>query len=338
MEQLRGRRIAVSEIPCGPYRSGGKSPLDFARFARDVRGQTRVIQEVLGREPFDLVYVNGPRVLPAAAIACKRTLPVLFHLHSHIEQATAQRLAAWSARRADVTMVACSQSAAESMAGAVPADKLHVIANGIAELPFRARSFDGGWSIGMVGRISPEKGQREFLRAVSLLRGEFPDARFVICGAPLFHMDRYFEAVRAEAGGLNVELLGWREDVGSVYDELDMLVVPSKQEAMGRVLAEAFSAGVPVVAFPVGGIPEVIQDEQTGFLVRPSTPEALAATIRELLTGDRERLRTVAANGRRAWEEHYTLAAYQASITNLMAQLVLDWRAAEETATPPRRK
>ncbi|HEV2690036.1 MAG TPA: glycosyltransferase family 4 protein, partial [Bryobacteraceae bacterium] len=241
VEQLRARLVTVEEIPCGPYRSGDKSPVDSLRFTLDVRHQTRTIRDLLTRRAFDLVYVNGPRVLPAAAIACRRRLPVLFHLHSHIEQFYAQWLARWSARRADVTLVACSRSAAESMSGSVPVDQVHVIPNGIAEIPFRRRTFDKNCCIGMVARISPEKGQVEFLQAVSQLREQFPDVRFLICGAPLFSMDRYFDVVRSEAGGLNVEFLGWQDDVASVFAELDLLVAPSRQEAMSRVLLEAIS-------------------------------------------------------------------------------------------------
>lgn len=335
VEQLRARGVAVDEIACGPYQSGSKSPTDFLRFAIDVRSQIRILKDLASATAFDLIYVNGPRLLPAAAIACQRRMPVLFHLHSHINQRYAARLARWCSRRADVTVVACSRSAAESVVGMASPEKVHVIANGIAELPFRQRAFDGNWCIGMVGRINPEKGQIEFLRAVAILRAEFPTTRFLICGAPLFDMDRYFDLVRTEAQGLSVEFLGWREDVASVFAELDLLVVPSKQEAMGRVLVEAFSAGVPVVAFPVGGIPEVISNEETGFLVAPATPEALAKKLRDLLVGNPERLRAVAANARRAWEEHYTLAAYQASITNLMQRLVSDRRAERETGAPP---
>jgi glycosyltransferase involved in cell wall biosynthesis len=88
------------------------------------------------------------------------------------------------------------------------------------------------------------------------------------------------------------------------------------------VLVEAFAAGVPVVAFAVGGIPEVVTDGETGFLVRDATPESLAARIRELLNGDSLTLRRISRNARRAWEERYTVAAFQQRITDLMAQVV----------------
>ena len=338
IDELRARNIPVDEIPCGPYRAGSKSAADVLRFARDKRGQERIIAALLASGRFDLIYVNGPRVLPAASAAVGRRIPVLFHLHSHIAQASARRLLLASARRADITLAACSRSAAESAAGMVPAERSFVIFNGIEEIPFRARTFDAPWTIGMVGRISPEKGQLEFVHMAALLRRELPGARFVLCGAPLFATDRYFEQVRKAARGLPVDFLGWREDVASVYDELDLLVMPSKQEAMGRVIVEAFSAGVPVIAFPVGGIPEVIQDQETGFLAAPQTPDALAAKVRELSTGDRVRLQGVAWRARQAWQDHYTLAAYQGRITDLMERVVSGRPAGAETTAQQARK
>jgi len=322
VEQLRARGVPVEHIPCGPYRSGAKSPADFLRFALDMRQQARQIDKQLRQERFDLIYVNGPRLLSAAARAVRDRAPVWFHAHSRLQQSYAVRAAGSGIRKVDATVVVCSKSAAEPLRRYAAPGKLHVIPNGTPDLGFRERGFDGAWTIGVVGRISPEKGQMEFLGAVDLLRSEFPRARFVICGAPILPSRKYFERVQTLARYLNVELLGWREDIASVFSELDLLVVPSKEEAMGRVLVEAFAAGVPVVAFPVGGIPEVIADGQTGFLVNDTTAEALAGRIRELLNGDAETLHKIAHSARRAWERHYTVAAFQQRITNLMVEVV----------------
>jgi glycosyltransferase involved in cell wall biosynthesis len=324
--QLRGRNVPVDHIPCGPYRSGGKSPADFLRFGLDMRQQVRQIDNLLRQERFDLVYVNGPRLLSAASRAARGRAPVLFHAHSRIQQAYAVRAAGSSIRKVDATVVACSEWAAQLLRPYVAPGKLHVIPNGTPDLGFRERLFSRNmnWTIGVVGRISPEKGHMEFLRAVALLKPEFPRVRFELCGAASLSARKYFDGVQALARDLNVELLGWREDIASIFSELDLLVVPSKEEAMGRVLVEAFAAGVPVVAFAVGGIPEVVTDGETGFLVRGDGPQALAARIRELLNGDAEILRRVSRNARRAWEDRYTVTAYQERIANLMTQVVSD--------------
>jgi len=108
VDQLRARNVPLGHMPCGPYRSGGKSPADFLRFGLDVRRQAREIDSRLRQERFDLVYVNGPRLLSAAARAVRGRAPVWFHAHSRIQQSYAVRAAGYCIRKVDATVVACS--------------------------------------------------------------------------------------------------------------------------------------------------------------------------------------------------------------------------------------
>jgi glycosyltransferase involved in cell wall biosynthesis len=336
VEQLRSRGIPVSGIPCGPYRSSRKSAMDHLRFAFDLRGQIRILRSLADHTAFDLWYVNGPRLLPAAALARGLRTAVLFHAHSHIQQASVAKLAAWSIRRTNAAVVACSNSVLEPLSPCVQR-KSYVIPNGVREMPFHDRQFgrEQTWRIGMIARISPEKGQAEFLKAAALVALEFPNLEFVICGAPLFGESKYWDLVRGLGAGLPVEFLGWKEDVEDVFAELDLLVAPSKQEGMGRTLVEAFSAGVPAVAFPTGGIAEVIIDGQTGFLTPEPSADSLAKRIQEIITMDPERVRGIVARARRSWELHYTVANYQRRITEVMSTLVSASGAERETETRP---
>lgn len=340
VEQVRSRGLGVSKIPCGPYRSGNKSFADFFLHPLDIWRQERILADLINLNKVDLVYVNGPRLLPAATLAARDRVPVLFHAHNRLNQGYAAGLAGWSIRHSEATVIACSNYVAQPLARYVRKGNLHVIPNGTPDAGFRERTFGPGrsWRIGLIGRISPEKGQAEFLQAISVLAPEFPLVTFVICGAPTIPAGKYLDLVGELACGLPVEFLGWREDIASVLAELDLLVVPSKDEGMGRVIVEAFSAGVPVVAFATGGIPEVITNGETGFLVAEATPDALAARIREIIRSDPETVRRVVANARRSWEQSYTVATYQACIMEVVDQVGLAWRAEHETAAPPERK
>jgi glycosyltransferase involved in cell wall biosynthesis len=321
VEALQSRDVPVDEIPCGPYHSGKKSASDAIRFALDLRRQVRAIRELVAGADIGLIYVNGPRLLPAAAIAGRGGAPVVFHLHSHL-RGSALRLARWSVRHVGATIFGCSNSVLEPFRTCADASKLHVVPNGVRDAGYRERLFDS-LRIGMIGRIAPEKGQMEFVNAAALLKDEFPHAQFVICGEPLFGAPSdYYNAVRLRAHGLPVEFVGWQQDVSRVLNELDLLVAPSIREGMGRMIVEAFSAGVPVIAFPVGGIPEVVIDEETGFLTRLLTAEALAMRIREAIASGPDMLRQVARNARRAWAQSYTVGTYQERITQLLGQLL----------------
>ncbi|MBZ5611416.1 MAG: glycosyltransferase family 4 protein [Acidobacteriia bacterium] len=337
--QLQARNVPVTEIPCGPYHSGTKTIADALRFVADRKAQVRILGDLMNRVSFDLIFVNGPRLLPAAAVlASRQRTAVVFRAHSHIPQRSALNLAARSVRRANATVAACSDSVLQLFRGYIDPAKLEVIANGVPEIQFRERAFgrQAGWRIGVVGRISPEKGQAEFVHAAALLHPKFPNAKFLICGAPLFADPAYFNRVQSQARGLPVEFLGWRDDVASVFADLDLLVVPSRQEGMGRVVVEAFSAGVPVVAYPTGGIPELVVDGETGFLAPEKSSEALADRIATVMTTQPDSLRRIVANARQTWERSYTLAVYQERITDLMERSVSLCRAERETATPQR--
>ena len=339
VKRLRSQDVTVYPIVCGPYRSGEKSARDFAKFLLDVPRQARAIARLVKNARIELVYVNGPRLLPGAVLAIGRRVPVLFHAHNYIGQNSATRALGWSIRRSRATVIACSSFVAEPLHSFVTGPRLHVVSNGTSDQGFRERKFEAGqsWRIGIIGRIAPGKGQADFLRAANLLAHSFPAARFIVCGAPLPETLNYFDEVRRMAEGLPVDFPGWRDDIAAVLADLDLLLIPSKQEGLPRVMLEAFSAGVPVVAYPAGGVAEAIDDDVTGFLVPEATPDALAARVRELLE-EPARLRSVALHARRLWERCYRVEIYQERITRLLADLVSHPKAVRETELPLSRR
>lgn len=331
---LRGRGVQVDAIQSGPYQGGRKSIGDLVRFATDVPRQIVAIGRLLKQSRTDLLYVNGPRLLPAAAMAARNRVPILFHAHHCIGERSAADLEGLALRRSGAIVAACCDAVAQPLRKWAAPDRIHTIPNGTPDFGFHERPFEkkDAVRIGIVGRISAEKGQAGFLRAAALVASHRPDVRFVICGAPLFGDRSYYDEVLRLSANLPVEFIDWQDDARAVMRRLDVLVIASTQEGMPRVLLEAFSAGLPVVAFPVGGIPEVIEHEITGFLAEGATPVELASALRKMLECDPDRLRAVAYNARREWEQRYTLAAYRRQVTNLMEY------AAGETLAPRSRK
>ncbi len=327
-EALETLGVPVDCTLCGPYSSGRKTLGDLTRFAADLPG---LIREIRRRTESTLLYVNGPRLLPAAALAAAHRLPVLFHCHSYLFRNYAARLAGWSLKHAKATLVASCRFVAQPLLGYVSEDRRHVVYNGVpASSPAIARQPAGPRRIGVIGRIAPEKGQAEFLEAARILHAEAPDCRFVICGAPLFSdAGGYVRRLEALAEGLPVEFLGWRENTSPVLAGLDLLVAPSPRiDATPRVIIEAFAAGVPVVAFRAGGIPEVVSDEVTGFLVDPPDARALAARLQGLIRASPHRLAEVVQNARAAWQEKFSVERYRREMLDRMEE------AASETAGP----
>ncbi len=129
----------------------------------------------------------------------------------------------------------------------------------------------------------------------------------------MFAGEDYLDAVRAAAEGV-VAFTGWTDDVGGFLREVDLLVVPSEAvDANPRVIPEAYAAGVPVLAFDGGGIPELIEHGVTGLLTAERTPEALADAILGAV-GDPPRLNAMAECGYACWRRCYTLARFQSEV------------------------
>ena len=178
------------------------------------------------------------------------------------------------------------------------AEKIRIIRNGIDLRPFDCASGvvkdELGWSafplVGLVGRLSVEKGVDIFLRAAARVVAQVPDARFVVVGdGP----DRAkLEALIDEVGirGSAV-MLGRRNDMPSVFASLDVMVSASRQEGLPIVILEGMASRLPLIATPVGEVPTVIQDGRTGVLVPAEEPELLASAIIDLLQDNAKRER-----------------------------------------------
>lgn len=136
--------------------------------------------------------------------------------------------------------------------------------------------------IGTMGRLVPVKGLETFLKAVCIIRGRKKNAKFVIAGdGPL--KDTLRALVRQYGLEQDVLFLGHRDDSYDVLAMMDVLVLPSLSEGIPMVLLEALALARPVVASRVGGIPEVIEDRVSGWLVGPGREGELAEACMALM-------------------------------------------------------
>jgi len=132
--------------------------------------------------------------------------------------------------------------------------------------------------VGNVARLAEQKDHRTLLAAVPAVVARRPGTRFVIAGDGELR-----EELERAAEGLPVDFLGHREDVPMLLASLDVFAFPSQFEGLCLAVIEAQAAGVPVVATSVGGLRETVVDGETGLLVPPRDPRALADAIVRLL-------------------------------------------------------
>lgn len=132
--------------------------------------------------------------------------------------------------------------------------------------------------LGVVGRLSPEKGVDVFLEACAVLEREGRPFSALIAGdgSERERLESHIARLGLEE---RVQMLGPVRNVSTLYRVIDLLVIPSKSEGLPNVLLEAIGADLPVVATAVGAVSEVLGDERAGIIVPPGDPVALAAGI-----------------------------------------------------------
>ncbi len=166
---------------------------------------------------------------------------------------------------------------------------------------------DDAFVVGAIGRLHPVKGHAVLIDALSHVRRERDDVHAVLIGdGPL----RSELEARVAAAGLAsvVHFRGVERNVARCLAGLDLLVLPSTEEAIGRVLAEAHAVGLPAIASRVGGTGEIVRDGVSGFLVSPGDPAALAGRILDIAR-DPERARAFGVAGKRWVRERFGLQA-----------------------------
>jgi glycosyltransferase involved in cell wall biosynthesis len=173
--------------------------------------------------------------------------------------------------------------------------------------------------IGFVGWLLPIKGPDYLLKAMDYVWHEHPETSLVLVGKGDLDVDLRAEALRKNVNG-KVKFLGWREDIDEIMPIFDMLVLPSLNEGMGRVLVEAMAAGKPVVASEVGGIPDLVRHGETGYLVPPADEKALADGIKKLLD-DPERAKQMGQRGKEYCRQ-FSLEAMIEKLDDLYSGLI----------------
>jgi len=320
-DSLREYGIRNEQLPgIASYSNGRKTIRDVANYALDIPRAILSTRRLSREIRPDLVYVNGPRVLPVSMLS---GCPIVFHAHNHLSKGYARAIAAACVRYRHVEVIAASRFAGRAFDRLIAAESMRVIYSGVPDLAFvpRRRQSDV-IRIGIIGRIAPEKGHLELMHAAKLLLAMGHRTELVIYGTSMFSESGYEARVQTAGAGIPVHFAGWAQDVAAALHEIDVLAVPSGYiDAAPRVIMEALSAGTPVVAYPSGGIPELIHDGRTGLLTEQPTPESLARSIGKL-RADPALASRLAEAGRREWEARFRVERYQRGVCDFFESIV----------------
>jgi glycosyltransferase involved in cell wall biosynthesis len=316
--------IFESVLVCGSPNPGEQPMLDFALEhhikpiaipeivgeatfkPRDVKALAKVFRLIRQERPH-IVHTHTAKAGFIGRLAARLAgVPVILHTyHGHVLHGYYSPLKTWLLRHMEQVLgyftdciIAVSKQVKQDLVsyGVASPEKITVIPLGFDLEPFLScQKYRGelrrelGLSdafklVGIVGRVFPIKNHRLFLDAAARVLAGEPAARFIIVGDGVlrFEVERH---ARELGIADKVIFTGWRRDLPRIYADLNALVISSDNEGTPVSAIEAMAAGVPVVGTKVGGVPDLITDGETGYLVPPRDPDLLANAILRLIRG-----------------------------------------------------
>ena len=311
-----GHRAMLIAHPHGELRRRAAEGLDLLPLApraeMDLSAAWKLSRAIKQLRP-DVVHAHDPHGVAMAALALSmstqpRRAPLVaarrvdFHLKRNA-------LSRWKYDQVDCFICASDAIRQMLIADGIPASRTVTVHEGIdlsrVEAAPAAALHEELWLphgspiVGNVAALVPQKGQRHLVDAAAIVVRHVPDARFVIAGEGELRASLE-QQIRQHRLEKHVVLAGFRTDILSLHNGFDIFVMSSVTEGLGTSLLDAMAAGKPVVATSAGGIPEVVQDGETGFIVPTRDPQALADAVIRLLKDEDLRMRMGTAGRARA--------------------------------------
>lgn len=328
----------------------GEGRLSEALASRNIRvipwtpanGETSLI-EAIGLADPALLHANSLAMgRLTGRLADRLAIPTTAHLRDILHLSNA----AMADLNRNQRLIAVSQATRDHHAGrGLDPARIAVVRNGLDLEQFRPRSPEG-WLhrelklparsllIATIGQIGLRKGQDTLATAAPDIVRAIPDVHFLLIGersstkAESIAFEQSITDQFTEQGlAAHLHRLGYRADIATLLNEVQLVVHPANQEPFGRVLLEATACGVPVVASKVGGTSEIVVDQSTGRLVPPRDPEQLAQAVIELLQ-DADRRKTMSLAARQRALTEFTVDRAARQLSEHWRDVIEIWRSA----------
>jgi len=268
----------------------------------------------------DVVYVNCLPQLKGAAAARALGLPVVWHIREILPAGHRRRWFARHLKRDATRIVAVSHAVAEWLEDEGLGELVTVVHNGCHVPSDQVSSSEvresfglpaEGVFVGFFAQLVSHKGTVDLVQAGSLAMAQVPSLFVVIAGAgPPDEIERLKAEIAKSPFSQRFFVLPPQRDVWNLLAAVDMAAVPSLwPDPLPRTVMEAMAVGRPVVAYGCGGVPEMIDEGETGFMVEPGDREGLAERMVRLARDQELRFRFGAAAGAKAQAE-FSVAAY----------------------------
>ncbi len=311
------------------------TPKNIFNFLKDIKKGISILDKLNNKHHFDIVYSNTLAVSLGMIYAKKRKIKHLWHVHEII--VSPKIIAAIYPKLLMVfsDLVVCNSTATQkNLTQRIPKleSKSIVIYNGI-EIPKVANldKINLGFPvdnivISLVGRISSWKGQQLLVSAFVILAKKHLNIKLVFLGSAPPNQEQFEISLKNKIAENKLQeqviIFPFQNEISKFWNSIDIAVVPSTEpEPFGLVAVEAMLAKKPVIASNHGGLAEIVIDDETGFLVAPNNPIALAEAISRLL--DQPELRTqFGDNGYKRVVREFSVEKYVANFETAFTKLL----------------
>ena len=295
------------------------------------------IAKMIGEKRVDLVFTNSAATFGGARAAKKAGVPHVWAIHELVG-GECPFLRYLLGKKALAELIIRNSSKiivnSETSKAAFPeAERIVVIYNGVrvkdgGDAAPKVRREDLGLKrddlvAGIIGKIYEGKGQREAIQAVSLLSGKYPTLKLLVVGD--VRDQRYYRGIGrlAASGGLKdrVKFMGYWPHLAGLLKIMDVVIVASVVDSFGRTALEAMASGVPVLAVRAGGLPEIVEPGENGFLAESRDPAELARGL-DFILGNPDKAREAAAGALITLREKFTLEGQARGVGRVLAEVL----------------
>lgn len=257
------------------------------------------LQKIIQVEQPNIIHVNSIRAgLIASVVKRPKQTKLIWHVRDNLHNGIIGRVIRYVALRRADHIIAISRAIADNFSRSPKLKEMtSVVYNAVditqtfsssirAEVGTAQKTF----VVAVVGQITPWKRQHDAIAAFASFHKFHPESELWIVGEAKFRAENleYEEHLYRQVSELgivgNVKFLGFRRDVMNVMHSIDVLLLTSDHEPFGRVIIEAMLAGKPVIGTNAGGVPEIVENGASGFLIEVGDAEGFVHYLRQLQT------------------------------------------------------
>lgn len=282
------------------------------------------ILKMIKERQVDLLYLNTSATIWAAKAAKLQGIPVICHVREDLRGMTNLLI------RAKIKLLSDRIILISNWIRSFLGDRKTIVIHNCVDLsdfdhlrPVSImQEFDlKGNAIVFIGSLEERKGIKYLIKAFGPVKSAVPGVKLMIVGRPLPGQANYLSKLKRSSNDPNIIFAGSRRDAYDIISACQLLCAPSLSEAFGRTIIEAMACGKPVVATNVGGIPEIIENGKTGFLVPPKDEKAISDALICLLT-DKKLADSMGMAGRTRVERSFAIDSQVNAVEKVLNELL----------------